>query len=289
MNTAHAEDRLRSQWSRLPLDYYYLFDRLEEIGKTTNLLSTYGYQQVMRYLHLLYHAQLAIVPEEFFELETTEEKDIAGSLLKEIECSTEKALKQARPRLRGKRIWRHSSHGDVTYQIVMLIHKDQLDNCRPVRELFECSMKKLLGVKYKHNFHPMDYTADDDGKAIKDQLQLLQETTNCSNSKYMFFTFGHGSEKWHNINHTNRKSTDTWGRRLLLSCINECFVNATYQPIVILDECYGYGLLEAGTWRNIAIKAVATKRGQCTLTYKKYPVSVMQFILESWEKLFECV
>jgi len=61
MNTAHAEDRLRSQWSRLPLDYYYLFDRLEEIGKTTNLLSTYGYQQVMRYLHLLYHAQLAIV------------------------------------------------------------------------------------------------------------------------------------------------------------------------------------------------------------------------------------
>jgi len=301
MNTAHAKDRLRSQWRELPSDYYYLFDKVEENGKITNLLITYGYLQVMRYLFLLFHAQIAIVPKEFYGLKTKEEEDIAAFLLKEIKFSTEKALKQACPRLRGKRIWRQVTtpctsgrHGDVNYQIVMLIYKykdkdtDELKEFSPVRERFEYSMKKLLGVKYKLNFHPMDY--DDDGKAIKDKLQLLQETTNCSNSKYMFFTFGHGSEKWLNINHTDRKSTDTWwGRKLLLYCINECFVNATYQPIVILGECYGYGLLEAGTWRNIVIKAVATKRGQCTLKYKKYPVSVMQFILESMEELFECV
>jgi len=228
--------------------------------------------------------------------ERKEKKASLAFLLKEIQCSTEKALKQTCRRLCGKHIWPHVTtpctsgrHGDVNYQIVMLIHKVQLTEFRPVRELFENCMKKLLGVKCKLNFHSMDYITNDGGRAIKDKLQLLQETTNRSDSRYMFFTFGHGSKKWHNINHTNRKYIDTWGRKLLLNCINECFVNANYHPIVILGECYGYGLLEVGTWRNIVIKAIATKRGRYSLKYGNYPVSVMHFILESMEGLFGCV
>jgi len=43
--------------------------------------------------------------------------------------------------------------------------------------------------------------------------------------------------------------------------INNSNESANDQPTVILSEYYGYGLLEAGTWRNVAVKAVATKFG----------------------------
>jgi hypothetical protein len=47
-----------------------------------------------------------------------------------------------------------------------------------------------------------------------------------------------------------------------------------------------YAVLEAGQQRNVAIKTVGTKCGQCTLTYKNYPVSLMQFILEPKEVFY---
>jgi len=48
-----------------------------------------------------------------------------------------------------------------------------------------------------------------------------------------------------------------------------------------------YAVLEAGQQRNVAIKTVGTKCGQCTLTYKNYPVSLMQFILTQRSFLFD--
>jgi len=120
---------------------------------------------------------------------------------------------------------------------------------------------------------------------IQDSLKHLLESTNTSNSKYKFYSFGHADETLSDIHCThpqNEPSADSLRRKQLVDCINETFKHVAYKPSVVMGECYAYGLLEAGRpkWKNIYIKTVATKRGQCSLTWQKYPVSLIQFILE---------
>jgi len=284
----HGRYKFIEHWLDVKGTYRNVFCKLQYMGQFNQLLAMLGYKFAMYYLLNNFHRSIAFLPPEFYTWGLNcKDADTVNTLMTKLKIDTKKALDLITPVLRDKRAWRPTitrTNRPIcsTHHIVMLVSENEKDfeKFSGALDEFEKEMN-FLPSECKYSFHRMTYKKDEN--FITGFMNNLRETSS-SDSMFTFYSFGHGDETRSNIYRIHGEdiiTVDASGRKLLLDCINKCFQGVRYKPTVVLSECYGHCLLIGCRWKNINVKAVATELHKCTLMHFTYPVSLLQFVLES--------